>query len=181
MRQGAVPQEVAMDAVEPPPLTVVRPGEGRLADLGDGLGVAFKLWGADTDGAIAVIEHPFAVGTYVSAHLHTREDEYSIVVEGEIGFRSGNREVVLGPGGYITKPRGELHAMWNAGRAPARMIEIISPAGFERFFRDAADLAEAGTTDTSQFLALADAYGLQFGEPDWQADVIRRYGLTVPS
>jgi len=33
----------------------------------------------------------------------------------------------------------------------------------------------------SAFLALADAYGLQFGEPDWQADVIRRYGLTVPS
>ncbi|WP_369132954.1 cupin domain-containing protein [Modestobacter sp. I12A-02662] len=170
-----------MDAAAPPPLTVVRSGEGRLADLGDGLGVAFKLWGEDTDGSIAVVEHPFAVGTYVSAHLHTREDEYSIVLEGEIGFRSGDREVVLGPGGYITKPRGELHAMWNAGQVPARMIEIISPAGFEGFFRDVADLAEAGTTDESAFLAVADAYGLQFGEPDWEADVVRRYGLHPPS
>ena len=170
-----------MDESEAPPLTIVRPGEGRLADLGDGLGVAFKLWGEDTDGSIAVVEHPFAVGTYVSAHMHTREDEYSIVTEGEIGFRSGDREVVLGPGGYITKPRGELHAMWYAGSVPARMIEIISPAGFERFFRDVADLAASGETDMAKFIALGDEYGIQTGEPDWQADVIRRYGLASPS
>ena len=169
-----------MDESSAPPLTIVRPGEGRVADLGDGLGVAFKLWGEDTDGSIAVVEHPFAVGTYVSAHLHTREDEYSIVTEGEIGFRSGDREVVLGPGGYITKPRGELHAMWNAGSVPARMIEIISPAGFERFFRDVADLAASGETDIAKFIALGDEYGIQTAEPDWQADVIRRYGLAPP-
>ena len=95
----------------------------------------FKLWGHDTGGALSIVEHPFPVGALVPPHLHTREDEYSIVTEGEIGFRSGDREVVLGPGGYITKPRGELHAMWNAGTTPARMIEIISPAGFEHFFR----------------------------------------------
>ncbi len=137
--------------------------------------------GEDTGGTLAAVEHPFAVGTYVSAHLHTREDEYSVVTEGEIGFRSGDREVVLGAGGYITKPRGEVHAMWNAGSVPARMIEIISPAGFERFFRDVADLAAAGTTEIAEFLAVADAYGLQFAEPEWQPDVIRRYGLTPPS
>ncbi len=169
------------DGSGPPPLTVVRPGEGRQVDLGDGVGVAFKLWGTDTGGSVSVVEHPFAVGAYVTAHLHTREDEYSIVLDGEIGFRSGDREAVLGPGGYITKPRGELHAMWNAGRTPARMIEIISPAGFELFFRDAADLAEAGTTDPAAFVDLAASYGLEFGEPDWQADVMRRYGLTPPA
>lgn len=145
------------------------------------MGAAFELWGPDTGGSVAVVEHPFAVGAYVSAHLHTREDEYSIVVEGEIGFRSGDREAVLGPGGYITKPRGEMHAMWNAGPTPARMIEIISPAGFELFFRDVADLAAAGTTDPAAFVALAASYGLEFGEPDWQADVLRRYGLTPPA
>jgi hypothetical protein len=61
------------------------------------------------------------------------------VTEGAIGFRSGDREAVLEAGGYITKPRGELHAMWNAGSTPARIIEIISPAGFENFFRDVVD------------------------------------------
>jgi mannose-6-phosphate isomerase-like protein (cupin superfamily) len=170
-----------MDEIEAPPLTIVQPGEGRVEDLGDGLGVAFKLWGTDTGGSIAVVEHPFAVGALVSAHLHTREDEFSIVTEGEIGFRSGDREVVLGPGGYITKPRGELHAMWNAGPVPARMIEIISPAGFELFFRDVAELAATGTADIPEFVALADSYGLQLSEPDWMPDVIARYGLTPPA
>jgi len=47
----------------------------------------------------------------VPPHVHTREDEYSIVLDGEIGFRSNDREVVLGAGGYIIKPRGEVHAM----------------------------------------------------------------------
>jgi hypothetical protein len=87
---------------------------------------------------------------------------------------------VLGAGGYITKPRGELHAMWNAGSVPARMIEIISPAGFERFFRDIADLAATGEAEIAHFIAIADAYGLQLAEPEWQAEVIQRYGLTTP-
>ncbi|NUR26443.1 MAG: cupin domain-containing protein, partial [Catenulispora sp.] len=110
-----------------PALTVVRPGEGRDGFLGT-IGVEFKLWGEDTGGAVSVVEHPFPVGALVPPHIHTREDEYSIVTEGEIGFRSGDREVVLGAGGYITKPRGEIHTMWNAGQVPARMIEIITPA-----------------------------------------------------
>src|SRR3954468_5962891 len=126
-----------------PTLTIVQPGKGRNGTLGT-IGVDFKLWGADTGGAVSVVEHPFAVGALVPPHLHTREDEYSIVTGGEIGFRSGDREVVLAAGGYITKPRGEMHAMWNAGAVPARMIEIISPAGFEDFFREMADAVESG-------------------------------------
>jgi mannose-6-phosphate isomerase-like protein (cupin superfamily) len=142
--------------------------------------VDFKLWGHDTGGVLAVVEHPFAVGALVSPHLHTREDEYSIVTEGEIGFRSGDREVVLGPGGYITKPRGELHAMWNAGGVPARMIEIITPAGFEHFFREICELVTTGLSESSRVATIADRYGLQFGQPDWLPDIITRYGLTPP-
>jgi quercetin dioxygenase-like cupin family protein len=157
-------------------VTVVQPGAGRVGDLG-AIGVVFKLWGSDTGGALSIVEHPFPVGALVPPHLHTREDEYSIVTEGEIGFRSNDQEVVLGPGGYITKPRGELHAMWNAGSTPARMIEVISPAGFENFFRDVVDLAESGTVDAAAGARLADAYGLVFAEADWLPDVMARYGL----
>ncbi|MQY02917.1 cupin domain-containing protein [Actinomadura macrotermitis] len=164
----------------PPPLTVIPPGEGRTGDLGS-IGVEFKLWGHDTGGAVAVVEHPFPVGALVPPHLHTREDEYSVVTEGEIGFRSGDREVVLGAGGYITKPRGELHTMWNAGDRPARMIEIISPAGFEEFFREVADLLAAGEPPPPEVLpALAERYGLRLGRPDWLPGLIERYGLTPP-
>ncbi|GIF51731.1 cupin domain [Asanoa ferruginea] len=166
-----------MTASDPPPLTVVQPGGGQAGELGS-IGVHFKLWGHDTGGALAVVEHPFPVGALVPPHLHTREDEYSIVTEGEIGFRSGDREVVLGAGGYITKPRGELHAMWNAGAVPARMIEIISPAGFEHFFREVAEMIAAGPVAEGDGDDLTERYGLSFGQPDWLQDVIDRYGLT---
>jgi len=169
-----------VSTTDPPPLTVVQPGEGPSGNLGS-IGVHFKLWGSDTDGAVSVVEHPFPVGALVPPHLHTREDEYSIVTEGEIGFRSGDREVVLGAGGYITKPRNELHAMWNAGSVPARMIEIISPAGFENFFRELTELTVTGPPELEQVMALAERYGLKLGQPDWLPGVIARYNLTPPA
>jgi len=162
---------------DPPALTILQPGDGASGTLGT-IGVQFKLWGTQTNGAVSVVEHPFPVGALVPAHLHTLEDEYSIVTEGEIGFRSGDREVVLGPGGYITKPRGEMHAMWNAGRVPARMIEIISPSGFENFFRELSEMLADGPPDPQKLGELAVRYGIQFGQPDWLTDVVARYGLT---
>ena len=168
-----------MTSIEAPPITVVQPGGGRQGNLG-AIGVVFKLWDRDTGGALSIVEHPFPPGALVPPHRHTREDEYSIVTQGQIGFRSGDREVVLGPGGYITKPRGELHAMWNAGPEPARMIEVISPAGFEHFFRELADLTAAGPPQPADFMALADRYGLQGGQPDWLPGLIARYHLTPP-
>lgn len=169
-----------MSTSESPPLTIVQPGGGRTGGLAPGIGVVFKLGGEDTGGALSVVEHPFEVGALVPPHLHTREDEYSIVLEGDIGFRSGDREVVLSPGGYITKPRNEMHAMWNAGSTRARMIEIISPAGFERFFAELADLVEAEAFTMQAMANLAAGYGLSFGSPEWLPDVVARYGLTVP-
>ncbi|HEY7858551.1 MAG TPA: cupin domain-containing protein [Candidatus Nanopelagicales bacterium] len=163
----------------PPALTIRQPGEGRTGELGT-IGVQFKLWGTETNGAVSVVEHPFPVGALVPAHLHTREDEYSIVTQGEIGFRSGDREVVLGAGGYLTKPRGEMHAMWNAGAVPARMIEIISPSGFENFFRELSEMLATGPLDPALMPPLAARYGIQFGAPDWLPDVVARYGLTPP-
>jgi quercetin dioxygenase-like cupin family protein len=149
------------------PLTIVQPGEGRTGELPLGSGVMFKLSGADTGGALSVVEHPFDVGALVPPHVHTREDEYSIVTEGEMGFRSGDREAVLGPGGYINKPRGEWHAMWNAGRTSARLIEIISPAGFEGFFGELADLVAAGPVAWDTVAALGATYGVTFGDAEW--------------
>jgi hypothetical protein len=86
----------------------------------------------------------------------------------------------LAAGGYITKPRGEMHTMWNAGSVPARMIEIISPAGLENFFRELAALISAGPPQAGQVPALADRYGLQFGQPEWLPGIISRYALTAP-
>ena len=164
-----------------PGLTVVQPGEGHRGTLLPGVDVVFKIHGGHTGGALSIVEHPFEVGALVPPHVHHHEDEFSIVLEGEIGFRSEDQEVVLGPGGYIVKPHGEVHAMWNAGDTPARMIEVISPPGFdERFFQEVADLNEAGPPDPAQLAELAAQAGLQMAEPDWLADVIARYNLTPP-
>ncbi|HEV2362440.1 MAG TPA: cupin domain-containing protein [Acidimicrobiales bacterium] len=162
-----------------PPLTIVQPGEGHEGQLGS-IGVVFKLFGKDTGGELSIVEHPFPVGALVPPHIHTREDEYSIVTEGEIGFRSGDREVVLGAGGYITKPRGELHTMWNAGKVPARMIEVIQPAGFEGFFWELAEIFGSGSADPAAIAAVAENYGLIFAEAPWLPDVIARYDLPHP-
>ncbi len=159
---------------------VVQPGEGRASDLGNGIGVVFKLDGRDTGGALSIVEHPFAVGALVPPHIHHLEDEFSIVLEGEIGFRSEDQEVVLGAGGYIVKPRGEVHAMWNAGSTPARMIEVISPSGFEEFFREFAAMTAAGAPDPEAIAEMAGRYQLPFARPEWLPDVIQRYGLTPP-
>jgi len=161
-------------------VTVVQPGDGEAAGVGPGIGVVFKIDGEDTGGAVSIIEQPFEVGALVPPHLHTREDEVTFVLEGKVGFRSGDQEVVLGPGGYIVKPRAEVHAMWNAGKSPARIIEIVTPAGFEGGMREFAALAAADPPDPEAVAALTTRYGMSFEQPEWLPDVIARYELTPP-
>jgi len=70
--------------------------------------------------------------------------------------------------------------MWNAGRTPARMIEVISPAGFEGFFREVAELIPSGPPTLDAMAALATSYGLEFSDAEWLPDIIARYGLNPP-
>jgi len=168
---------------------MVQPGDGESVRI-PGFGAVYKLYSRDTGGEVAIVEHPFSVGLITAPHRHTREDEHSIVLEGQIGFRSDDDEVVLGPGGYITKPRGQMHAMWNAGQVPGRIAEVITPGGFESYFRELGQLlaaSEAHTVasknlhQTDAFAKLATEYGLTYGTPDWLDDVVVRYGLRPPT
>lgn len=162
------------------PLTVLPAPQPPDRSLAGGVGVAFRFESEHTGGALSVVEHPFAPRTLVPPHIHTREDEFSIVTAGAIGFRSGADEVVLEAGGYIAKPRGELHAMWNPGDTEARMIEIISPGGFEGFFHDLADVVESGAPlDPERMGTLAAAYGLFF-DMSWVPELVEKYGLDWP-
>ena len=70
--------------------------------------------------------------------------------------------------------------MWNAGSEPARMIEVISPAGFEHFFWGVGDLMASGAPDPEEIGALAEKYGLEFANVPWLDDIIERYHLTPP-
>ena len=61
-----------------------------------------------------------------------------------MGALLGDDVVEAGPGDLVYKPRGQWHTFWNAGDEPARILEIISPAGFEQFFAELAPLAAGG-------------------------------------
>jgi hypothetical protein len=82
-----------------------------------------------------------------------------------------------------------MHAMWNAGSEPGRMIEIITPGGFENYFRELAELLVEHANDPvnralhelPEFGELADEYGLTYGYPGWMDDIVARYGLNPPS
>ncbi len=92
-----------------------------------GFAALHKVQSALTEGRFAIVEHPIVPGVLVAPmHAHSREDEFCIVLEGQIGFRIGEEEAVEGPGTVVVKPRGILHTFWNAGEQPAALLEIIS-------------------------------------------------------
>jgi quercetin dioxygenase-like cupin family protein len=64
---------------------MIRPDEGETRDLGGGVGVIIKVTGQSTGGAFAIVEHPVEPGGLVEPHTHSREDECTYVLEGEIG------------------------------------------------------------------------------------------------
>jgi len=69
-------------------------------------------------------------GSQVQRGLVQRDtDEYSYVIEGEVGARVGTDEVTARTGDYIFKPRRLPHTFWNPTDRPARLLEIIVPAG----------------------------------------------------
>ena len=124
---------------------VLSPDEGEMVVMG-GLGARLMIESAQSGGGFALVEHP--IGPRVLAaplHTHEREDEYTYVLEGEVGVQVGEEVRVARPGDLVFKPRGVPHAFWNAGDEPARALEIISPAGFEGYFAEIAPLLPPAT------------------------------------
>ncbi|MBA2277750.1 MAG: cupin domain-containing protein [Chloroflexia bacterium] len=143
------------------PTHVLRPDEGRVLDLA-GVGVRSMVDAARTGGSFSLVEHPIAPRTLGSPiHTHTREDEYSYILEGRVGLLIGDDEFEATPGELVFKPRGVPHAFWNATDQPARLLEIISPAGFEHYFAEAEPLFRPGAPDMEAFAALSERYALQ--------------------
>lgn len=119
--------------------TVILPDESDSFELG-GLGVEWKINGSDTGMRFAIVHHPIAPRALAAPlHYHHNEDEYSYVMSGRLGALFGDEVVEAGPGAWVFKPRRQWHTFWNAGETPCHIIEIISPAGFENYFREIAE------------------------------------------
>jgi quercetin dioxygenase-like cupin family protein len=159
--------------------TVLGPTDGKAGTLG-GVGVRFMLDGARSGGGVALVEHPMAPRALAAPlHRHTREDEYSYVLEGRVGALLGDEVVVGGPGDLIFKPRGQWHTFWNAGDEPARILEVISPAGFERFFDELVDLGGVAAAEEQTLIELCTRYELEI-DPESIPGLVARFGLRFP-
>ena len=114
----------------------------------------FLIDGEDTGGRFAVVRHLFPPRTLAAPlHRHHREDEFTYVLSGRVGAVLGDDEVVAGPGDVVVKPRDQWHTYWNAGDEPAAVLDLVSPAGLEQFFRRLNALTEPPTPE--QLIALA--------------------------
>ena len=157
---------------------IVGPADGKAGSLGS-IGVRFMVGGDESGGGFSLVEHPMPPRHLAAPmHRHSREDEYSFVLEGRLGAQLGD-EIVFGePGDLVFKPRGQWHTFWNAGDTPARILEIISPAGFELFFEEVVEHGSGGgPPDPGALERLAARYGL---EMDYSSlpGLIEEHGLV---
>ena len=141
---------------------------------------ALRLAGAaETGGLAALVVHdlaPRALGSPV--HTHTREDEWSYVLSGEVGVQVGDETFTAGPGDLVLKPRSVPHAFWNPADEPARLLEVITPGGFEDYFAALGEAFAAGGPDRERMAAVAERFGLHL-DPASIPQLARAHGLVL--
>jgi quercetin dioxygenase-like cupin family protein len=158
---------------------VIGSGEGAVEFLGS-IGARFLIDGEEAGQRFALVEHPMPPRALASPiHRHHREDEYSFVLEGDVGVLLGEAVVTGRTGDLIVKPRGQWHTFWNAGDAPARVLEIISPAGFETFFRALAAELKAGAPDPQRVAAISRQYEVDMDLASVPG-LVQRFGVRFP-
>jgi mannose-6-phosphate isomerase-like protein (cupin superfamily) len=158
---------------------IVTPTDGKAGFLGS-IGVRFMIPGADTAERLSLVEHPMGPHALAAPlHRHHREDEYSYVLTGRMGALLGDDVVEAAPGDLVYKPRGQWHTFWNAGDEPCRILEIISPAGFEKFFAELVDLGGVTNAAPETLSDLCARYELEMN-PDSVPGLVERFGLVFP-
>ena len=156
--------------------TLIGPRDGKAGSLGS-IGVRFMLWTQEAGGLVSVVEHPMPPRALAAPlHKHSREDEYSYVLEGRMGAQLGDEVVYAEAGDFVFKPRDQWHTFWNASDEPCRILEIIAPGGFEGFFDELIELP--GEPAPEELAALGARYGLEF---DFSSvpGLCERHGVTL--
>ena len=135
--------------------------------LGDGQGELLRFADAEfivlaasetTGGAFAIIEERDPLDT--PRHVHEREDELFYVLEGEHVFEVGDAEFCAGPRAPVFAPRGVPHAHRRVVPRTGRFLTMVSPAGFEGFFRELSDAEAAGTLGPDAYQRVSERYGV---------------------
>ncbi|MGH3264177.1 MAG: cupin domain-containing protein [Trebonia sp.] len=165
------------DASQQPRL--LGPDAGKALDFGS-FAVRFMAWCEETGGGFSLIEHPIPPRSLVAPlHRHSREDEYSFVLEGRMGALLGDDVIYAEAGEFAVKPRNQWHTFWNPDDAPCRILEIISPGGFEHFFDDLSVAMQRPDFEPSKIGELGARYGLEF-DPESVPRLCAEHGLDFP-
>lgn len=134
----------------------------------DVLGISHRILldGRQTNGALALVEILGKSGDFVPPHIHHREEEVFHVIEGQLEVTCGGHKHELRAGDTFFAPRNIPHSPRFTGPTPGRVLVTMSPAGFERFFREAAELSDRGDA-TLEVLGriLNDKYGCEVLPP----------------
>jgi quercetin dioxygenase-like cupin family protein len=157
---------------------IVRPAEARQISLYD-VTFRYAIGATESDGSLSMLEVTIPPRTLIKPHMHTREDEYTLILDGSVSVRLGDETVEDIPGGsWLAKPRAIPHAIWNVSDRPARILEVVLPGGIERYFEEIVPvLSEHGPDWTKRYEALAEEYGLVILD-DW-TDETTRYGVSL--
>jgi len=148
---------------------LVVPGPGQVTDR-------FLVDGSNSEERFALVQHVFAPRALAApVHRHHLEDEFTYVLTGRIGAVLDDQQVVAEPGDLLFKPRGQWHTFWNEGDEQATVLELISPAGLERFFRWLGELDEFPAPDV--LAEQARPYHCDVDETA-TADLMARLGLA---
>jgi mannose-6-phosphate isomerase-like protein (cupin superfamily) len=132
--------------------------EGERLAFGEGA-VLIRASAESTNGAFGLFEEiPPLLDT--PPHVHANEDELIHVVEGEHVFTCGEREFPVGPGGMVYLPRGVPHSQTRVEAGVGRLIVLVTPAGFEGFFRDLAAADREGTLGPDAYAAASEKHGI---------------------
>ena len=160
-----------------PALKVVGPQDADEGFLGS-IGVRFMIDGIEAGERFSLVEHPMSPRALAAPlHRHTREDEYSYVLEGRMGALLGEEVVYAEAGDFVFKPRDQWHTFWNAGEEECRILEIIAPGGFEHFFDELGDLKKRPDFAPEMLGELGSRYGLEF-QPESVPRLLEEHSLT---
>lgn len=154
------------------PATVRKTGEGRKIGIVGDL-YRFLATGEETDGKYATFEAIVPPGSGPPPHIHSREEESFLVLEGEMTFLLGDERIVAGEGTFLNMPVGSLHCFKNESDKTARLLISFAPAGLEQmFFEVGMPLAEDVTTapppcetEIKKLLEAAPRYGVEIRLP----------------
>jgi len=149
-----------MDRSPEPSVLAVRQGDGELIPA---LSMVHKVDGHRLGGRLLVMEGVIAPGMLVHPHTHTREDECTYLLEGELTFLIGGEVLQVAEGSYVPKPRGVRHAFWNHGDRPARVIEMHTPATFDRYYDELGEVFAQHPPGSPSFAAQFDKVAERYG------------------